>query len=395
MILTDNTSTASATRGFHIIKATSNDAYIYNYENTAMVFGTNSAERLRITSTGNVGIGTATNINNKLVVHQNTGTGGVAGVTCFPLRISAGAFDDVTYTTGTFIGLATEHASTTWSKCGIGHVRTGSFDRGSIVFLCNNVENTNSCTMSDERMRITSTGNVVIGGNVNVGSSTNAILHVYGSDPNSVIGCFKHPNNSQGIGIGWDTIFALGNGSATVGTGNQSIRLVPLGTGVVNVQGNLTATGTKSWIIKHPILENKDLMHVCIEGPRADNLYRGRKQLVNGECEVNLDLECNTTGGMTEGTFVLINKNIQVFVNNNETFDKVVGKVVGNKIIVECDNVNASCFIDWLVIGERNDNEIINNLNTSSSGSVIVEIDRVVQQMQENIPSTSNTSNVY
>jgi len=57
MILTDNTSTASATRGFHIIKATSNDAYIYNYENTAMVFGTNSAERLRITSTGNVGIG--------------------------------------------------------------------------------------------------------------------------------------------------------------------------------------------------------------------------------------------------------------------------------------------------------------------------------------------------
>ena len=164
----------------------------------------------------------------------------------------------------------------------------------------------------------------------------------------------------------------------------------------LTVTGNFTVSGgTKSWRIKHPILENKDLIHVCIEGPRADNLYRGRKQLINGECEVNLDLECNTTGGMTEGCFVLINKNIQVFVSNNETFDKVIGSVVGNKLTVTSDNVNASCFIDWLVIGERNDNEIINNASTSSNGSIIVEIDREVQHSNENIPQYSNTSNNF
>ena len=146
-----------------------------------------------------------------------------------------------------------------------------------------------------------------------------------------------------------------------------------------NVYVNFTVSGgkVKSWRIEHPILENKDLIHVCIEGTRADNLYRGRKQLCNGECEVNIDLECNTTGGMTEGTFVLINKNTQVFVNNNETFDKVVGKVVGNKIIIKCENVNSSCFVDWLVIGERCDKGIINNSSTSSDGSIIVEIDRL------------------
>jgi hypothetical protein len=164
----------------------------------------------------------------------------------------------------------------------------------------------------------------------------------------------------------------------------------------LTVTGNFTVSGgTKSWRIKHPILENKDLIHVCIEGPRADNLYRGRKQLIDGECEVNLDLECNTTGGMTEGCFVLINKNIQVFVSNNETFDKVIGSVVGNKLTVTSDNVNASCFIDWLVIGERNDNEIINNASTSSNGSIIVEIDREVQHSNENIPQYSNTSNNF
>ena len=251
--------------------------------------------------------------------------------------------------------------------------------------------------LRDVRVGIASNGNIGIGttpstkldiydGQFKIGYSTQGAFDktvrmlVYGGDDNEIIASFKHPNNSQGIGIRWDGIRALGNGSQSVGTGNQGIALMPLGTGAVAVSGNLSATGTKSWRIKHPILENKDLIHVCIETPRADNLYRGRKQLINGECEVNLDLECNTTGGMTEGCFVLINKNIQAFVNNNETFDKVVGRVVGNKLTIRSDNVNASYFIDWLVIGERNDAEIINNLSTSSTGSVIVEIDREVQQ---------------
>jgi hypothetical protein len=306
MVLSDNTSTAGAGKGLHIMKYSDNQAYIWNYENTAMMFATNALERMRIASNGNIGIGT-NNPSTKLDIYD-------------------GQFK-------------------------IGYLTSGAFD------------------------------NVIR-------------MLVYGSDNSGVIASFKHPNNSQGIGIAWDGIKALGNGSQGVGTGNQNITLSPLGTGVVAVNGNLTATGTKSWRIKHPILENKDLIHVCIESPRADNLYRGRKQLINGECEVNLDLECNTTGGMTEGCFVLINKNIQVFVNNNETFDSVVGSVVGNKLTIRSDNVNALCFVDWLVIGERNDDEIINNLSTSSTGSVIVEIDREVQQMQENINS-SNSSNVF
>jgi hypothetical protein len=41
------------------------------------------------------------------------------------------------------------------------------------VFCCNNIDDSNPVTMADERMRIASNGNVVIGGNVNVGSLTN------------------------------------------------------------------------------------------------------------------------------------------------------------------------------------------------------------------------------
>jgi len=143
----------------------------------------------------------------------------------------------------------------------------------------------------------------------------------------------------------------------------------------LKIVGTMTATGTKNWQIKHPILKKKYLIHTCIEGTRADNIYRGRKQLINGECVVNIDLECNTTGGMYEGTFELINKNVQTYVINNETYDRVVGKIDGNKLTIKCENDKAECYIDWLVIGERCDEGMINNPLTSSSGSIIVESD--------------------
>ena len=145
--------------------------------------------------------------------------------------------------------------------------------------------------------------------------------------------------------------------------------------GNVTIGANLSVSGTKNWRIKHPILKDKDLIHACIEGTRADNLYRGRKRLFNGECVVNIDKECNTTGGMTEGTFALINKNIQVFVNNNETFDRVIGKVYDNKLNIKCENVNADFIIDWLVICERCDEGIISNPSTDKTGSIIVEVE--------------------
>ena len=71
MIISDNTSTASISRGFHIIKGSANDAYLFNYENTPMIFGTSATERLRIASNGNIGIGT-NNPSYKLQVNGTT-----------------------------------------------------------------------------------------------------------------------------------------------------------------------------------------------------------------------------------------------------------------------------------------------------------------------------------
>ena len=56
IILSDNTSTSAASRGFQIGKDASSQGFIWNYENSPLHFATNATERLRIAANGNVGM---------------------------------------------------------------------------------------------------------------------------------------------------------------------------------------------------------------------------------------------------------------------------------------------------------------------------------------------------
>jgi hypothetical protein len=133
--------------------------------------------------------------------------------------------------------------------------------------------------------------------------------------------------------------------------------------------------GSKSFMINHPLNNNKMLYHGCVEGPRFDNIYRGKTMIMNGICEVNIDMECNTTGGMTQGTFVRLNTNPQLFLRNNMSFDKVKGKINGNIIKIECENTIDEIEVEWLVIGERCDRHVIDTRITNAEGRLICEHD--------------------
>ena len=125
--------------------------------------------------------------------------------------------------------------------------------------------------------------------------------------------------------------------------------------GSLTITGDLNAnSGTKQFRIPHPLVglsTTKDLVHTAIEGPQVDNLYRGKVDLVNGTATVNLD----TKSGMTEGTFVALNRDVQCFTTNETGWTNVKGSVTGNQLTIIAQENTCTDTISWMVIGERQD----------------------------------------
>jgi hypothetical protein len=138
----------------------------------------------------------------------------------------------------------------------------------------------------------------------------------------------------------------------------------------LRVQNMTKASG--SFRISHPLeslSKTHDLVHSFVEAPKADLIYRGKVNLVNGKGQANID----DMATMTQGTFEVLCKDIQCFTTNESGWDLVKGKVIGNIIYIESQNVNSTDEISWMVIGERKDKEIKESILTDNEGNIIVE----------------------
>lgn len=172
-------------------------------------------------------------------------------------------------------------------------------------------------------------------------------------------------------------------GNTAMGTGTDSGYKLDVN-GTARIQDDLTVTGalskgSGSFRIDHPLeelSETHQLVHSFVEAPQADNIYRGKVELVGGVATINID----TTVGMTEGTFVALNRDVQVFTTNESGFTMIKGSVEGNILTIEAQDTTCTDTISWMAIGERQDKHMYDTGWTDDEGHVIIEPEKTITE---------------
>jgi hypothetical protein len=156
----------------------------------------------------------------------------------------------------------------------------------------------------------------------------------------ALVGLYNGGSTSfNGVGVHGRAIAAPGFGIGVLGEGDSF---------GVFAQGNLGATGAKTFLIDHPLdPENRYLRHYSMESPEVLNVYRGNVVLdANGEGVVTLPdyfeaLNINVTYQLTAIGGAAPELHVQSEVDAAGQF-KVAGGRGGMKV-------------SWVVYGERND----------------------------------------
>jgi hypothetical protein len=255
---------------------------------------------------------------------------------------------------------------------------------------------------TNDRVTVDSSGNVAISEKVKIGTGadgggtgdelvlsknqTNVGMSILAADASGVARIFlgsqtdttaasiRHSENLQRLFVqAQDDIYFQTGGTNTTMTLNDS--------GDLDVTGALSK-GSGSFKIDHPLKpETHHLVHSFIEGPQADNLYRGTVALVGGAATVNLD----TAGRMTEGTFTALNGNVQCLTTNEQGWTAVKGSVSGNILTIEAQDATCTDTVSWMVIGERHDQHMIDTAWTDAAGRVITEPEKPPVEEDETV----------
>lgn len=247
----------------------------------------------------------------------------------------------------------------------------------------NSTVNSTSISIGSNNLTVGNSSYFVSNGNVGIGtSSPGETLEVNGNIKIARTGGYK----PYTIAIDGDAIFfrddtntrypfkinagEYDNALVIGSTGNVGIG-TPSPATTLQVNGSLSKS-SGSFRIPHPLPELKDthdLVHSFVESPTADNIYRGKIQLQNGQATVNID----THSGMTEGTFAALNGNVQVFLQNDSGWDLVRGSVSDNILTIISQNQQSSDTISWLIIAERQDEHMLETGWTDEFGRPTLE----------------------
>lgn len=212
--ITNTTTTSGSDKGL-MLGEIGVDSYFYNYATGAAIFGTSATERMRINSSGNVGIGTTTP--QTLLSIENSGTQNVVS----PI-------------------ITSQSSGTTYA--GMYSIRDGAGDQRGLLFQVYTAN-----VGLNEKMRLNSSGSLLINSTTSLASVFKFQVGDGSSDSRSLF----IPSNpyAVGIGNGASSIWYIGVNAQTAANGLQfysnnlgAAAMTITTTGALTCYGTATAT---------------------------------------------------------------------------------------------------------------------------------------------------------
>ena len=187
-------------------------------------------------------------------------------------------------------------------------------------------------------------------------SGSNTVLHV----PNNTytVAAWDYQDNVNAgdyIQIIWATndannVIQAGGPVVTTTPASPSIpsvivTVMPVANILQGPTGIIGPTGSKTFVIDHPIDKNKYLVHACLEGPESGVYYRGEGKIINNSC-TTIELPYYVDKLARDFTI-----NITQIYDENSLEDVILkcSRVLNNKFNVYGKN----CSFFWLVYGKR------------------------------------------